>query len=160
MRKKNSKHPYPLPTRTVLYSRKKDLEPIPEVGKKYHCFDDGKIRFSRIYFAEVTEVLGQMKFKKKYPQEFKQWIEKSKTHYWLYSRSTDKFVVAKCSENEEEPLGVFVRTKQGGWFGIGSFFNSGVLDVSGKLFNGLIENIDDFDYTEDEKKELIEKWKL
>lgn len=160
MRKKNNKHPYPLPTRTVLYSRKKMLEPIPEVGRKYHCFDDGKIRFSRIYFVEITEVLGQMQFKKKYPKEFKRWLEVSKEHYWLYSRSTDKFVVAKCYETEKEPLGVFVRTKQGMWFGIGDWFNSGLLDVSGKAFHYLVDNIDHFDYTEEGKKELIEKWKL
>ena len=49
---------YPLPTRTVLYSRKKYMTPIPEVGKKYHCFDDGKITFSRHFIIQVDEVLG------------------------------------------------------------------------------------------------------
>jgi len=156
MRKfRNKKNIYPLPSRTVLYSHKKNIQPIPVVGKKYHCFDDGKITFSRHYIVEVSEVLGQMKFKTKYPELFQKYLKTSKDHYWLYSRSTDYFVVCEHGENNE--LGVFVRTKQGGWFGIGSLVNSGRLDVKGTLWNNLVANIDKFDYTEEEKKKLIEE---
>lgn len=149
-RKKNK---YPLPDKTVLYSRKKHLEPIPEVGKKYHCFDDGKVRFSRHYIIEVSEVLGYMQFKKKYPELFKTYCEVSKGHYWLYSRSTDKFIVAEKGENDE--LGVFVRTKQGDWFGIGNLNNAGTLDVTGKCWDYLIDNKGLFDYSEEELERLI-----
>ena len=81
MSKKNFLHKkkkvscYPLPSRTVLYSRKKDIQPIPEVGKKYHCFDDGKIRLSRHFIIQVDEVLSPMEFRKKYPEQFQQYIE-------------------------------------------------------------------------------------
>ena len=74
MSKKNQKHKvkpdngYPLPQRTVLYSHKKHMQPVPEVGKRYHCFDDGKITFSRHYIIKVTEVLNHNAFKKKYPE--------------------------------------------------------------------------------------------
>lgn len=164
MSKRNTKSlgkPYPLPPeRTVHYNRKKNLQPIPNVGQVYHCFDDGKIRFSRLYLVEVIETLGQMQFKKKYPEEFKYWIETSKSHYWLYSRRTDKFIVANCYESEDYPLGIFVRTKQGGWFGIGNLFNSGELDVTGELWNNLVANIDNFDYTEEEKNQLIKEYTI
>jgi len=144
---------YPLPTRTVLYSRKKHIQPIPEVGKRYHCFDDGKITFSRHYIVEVSRVIGYMEFKRDYPELFKSYLEESKRCYWLYSRRSDKFVI--CDEGEDGNPEVFVRTKQGGWFSIGDFFNSGRLDVTGRLWENLLKWIDDFDYTEEEKEEII-----
>ena len=146
---------YPLPTRTVLYSRKKHMKPVPEVGKKYHCFDDGKIRFSRHFIIQVDEVLGYIQFKKKYPKEFERYVEEVKRCYWLYSTHSDKFVITHKGENDE--LGVYVRTKQGGWFGIGSWFNSAELDSTGELWDYLVEHIDDFSYTDKEKKQIIKE---
>lgn len=161
MSKKNQKHKvkpdngYPLPQRTVLYSHKKHMQPVPEVGKKYHCFDDGKIKFSRHYIIEVSEVLSYMAFKKKYPKMFQDYLEVTKDHYWLYSRSTDWFVI--CEHGEDNKPGVYTRTKQGGWFGIGDLFNCGRLDVTGELWNDLVAHIDEWDYTEEEKKRILEE---
>jgi hypothetical protein len=152
--KKRNKYPLP-PNKTVLYSRKKHLEPIPEVGKKYHCFDDGKITFSRHFIIQVDEVLGHMAFKKKYPKYFKQYVKRVKESYWLFSTHSDKFVITYFGENNQP--GVYVRTKQGGWFGIGDWWNSATLDVTGKFWKYLVANIDHFDYTEKEKKQLIEE---
>lgn len=146
---------YPLPTRTVLYSRKKNIKSIPEVGKKYHCFDDGKIRFSRHFIIQVDEVLGYMAFKKKYPKEFERYVKEVKECYWLYSTHSDKFIITHKGENNE--FGVYVRTKQGGWFGIGSWFNSAELDSTGELWDYLVEHIDDFSYTDKEKKQIIKE---
>ena len=130
--KHNKENGYPLPERTVLYSHKKHLKPIPQVGKRYHCFDDGKITFSRHYIVKVSEVLGHMAFKKKYPELFNIWREQSKDHYWLYSRSSDKFVITKNDDSEYTE--VFVRTKQGGWFSFSeSFLCGGKLDVTSEV---------------------------
>ena len=155
MKKKTNNYMYPLPEKTVIYNHKKYLKPIPEVGKKYHCFDDGKITFSRHFIIQVDEVLGHMAFKKKYPELFKQYREMVKQSYWLFSTHSDKFIITHNGENTE--LGVYVRTKQGGWFGIGAWWNSATLDVTGKLWENLVANIDNFDYTEEEKKQLIEE---
>ena len=149
------KNQYPLPSRTVLYSHKKHLKPIPEVCKKYHCFDDGKITFSRHFIIQVNEVLGHQQFKKKYPNEFKAYREAVKEHYWLYSTHSDKFIITHKGENNK--LGVYIRTKRGGWFGIGNWWNSALLDVTGELWDGLVNRINDFDYTEEEKKRLIKE---
>lgn len=149
------KNKYPLPKRTVLYSKRKHIKPIPEVGKKYHCFDDGKIRFSRHFIIQVDEVLGHQQFKKKYPELFNQYRESVKRRYWLYSTHSDKFIITYKGENNE--LGVYVRTKQGGWFGAGNWFDSATLDVTGELWNDLIKNIDDYDYSEEEKKQIIKE---
>lgn len=146
---------YPLPTRTVLYSRKKHMKPVPEVGKKYHCFDDGKIRFSRHFIIQVDEVLGCIQFKKKYPKEFEAYREEAKRCYWLYSTHSDKFIITHSGENNE--LGVYVRTKRGGWFGIGAWWNSAELDATGELWDWLVKNIDDFNYTDEEKEQIIKE---
>jgi hypothetical protein len=155
-RKKNI---YPLPDRIVLYNHKKHMKPIPEVGKKYHCFDDGKITFSRHYIVEVGEALGQMAFKRKYPNVFKRWLIESKSHYWLFSRTTDKFVVRHTDNEIDDFVEVFVRTKQGGWFSITypSWLGGGKLDVTGKLWNNLVSRIDDFDYTNEEKIQILKE---
>ena len=154
--KKNTRtYMYPLPNRTVLYSRKKHMKPIPEVGKRYHCFDDGKVRFSRHFIIKVDEVLGFMEFRRKYPEKFETYVIESKSHYWLYSRRTDKFIITHKGENNE--LGVYVRTKQGGWFGIGPYWDSAILDVTGELWNNLVKNIDSYDYSDEEKEEIIKE---
>ena len=142
----------------VLYSKRKKLQPIPEIGKKYHCFDDGKITFSRHFIIQVDEVLGHMRFKKKYPNLFETYRNAVKRSYWLYSTHSDKFIITHKGENDE--IGVYVRTKQGGWFGIGPWWNSAELDVTGKLWNNLVINIVNFDYSEEEKKEIIEQNKI
>lgn len=148
-------HKYPLPQRTVLYSHKKHMKPIPEIGRKYHCFDDGKITFSRHFIIQVDEVLGHQEFKRKYKELFEKYREAVKNNYWIYSTHSDKFIITHKGENDE--LGVYVRTKQGGWFGIGNWWNSAELDVTRELWNGLVNRIDDFDYTEEEKKQLIKE---
>ena len=130
------KNRYPLPERTVLYSNKKYIQPVPEVGKKYHCFDDGKVTFSRHFIIQVDEVLGHQQFKKKYPTYFKVYRAVVKNCYWLYSTHSDKFVITYKGENDE--FGVYVRTKQGGWFGIGGYWNSARLDSSGIIWDTLV----------------------
>jgi hypothetical protein len=149
------KNKYPLPQRTVLYSHKKHMQPVPEVGKKYHCFDDGKITFSRHFIIQVDEVLGHQQFKKKYPRQFSIYRTAVKNCYWLYSTHSDKFVITHNGENDE--LGVYVRTKQGGWFGIGDYWNSARLDVTGKIWETLISQADDFGYNKEELERIIKE---
>ena len=158
MKLKNMNKKYPLPERTVLYSHKKHMQKIPKVGEKYHCFDYGKITFSRHYIVKIDEVLGHMAFKRKYPNQFEQYCQTAKECYWLYSRRTDKFVITYKGENDE--LGVFVRTKQGGWFSIGNFFNCGALDTTGKMWENLVANIDKFNYTKEEQEQIIKENKI
>ena len=149
---------YCLKNRTVLYSHKKHLQPIPEVGKVYHCFDDGKITFSRHFTIKVDEVLGHQQFRKRYPEEFQQYRQAVKNCYWLYSTHSDKFVITYNGENDE--LGVYVRTKQGGWFGIGDYWNSAKLDVTGKIWENLISRIDEFSLSSEEKQKLMNEYDL
>ena len=131
------------------------MQPVPEVGKKYHCFDDGKISFSRHFIIQVDEVLGHQQFKKKYPEEFQQYRQAVKNYYWLYSTHSDKFIITYKGEHNE--FGVYVRTKQGGWFGIGDYWNSAKLDVTSEIWETLISQADDFDYDKEELERIIKE---
>ena len=43
-------------------------QPIPEVGKTYKFFDKGRMRFSGIYDAIVTQIITTEESKKTYTQ--------------------------------------------------------------------------------------------
>ena len=102
---------------------------LPEIGKTYNCFDDGKISESRRYEVTITEIIP---FNEADEKLLTIWEEEGLPSYWLFEK-TDYFVKFKSTENEEEPNGVFARTKDGGWFGLGNWWNSGRLDIDGSL---------------------------
>lgn len=98
---------------------------IPEIGKTYNCFDDGKVRLSRLYTVDVVDVV---EFGNIDNDTLEVW--KTLDCPWLYAEKTDFFVK---TENGEDGNAVFVRTLDGGWFSIGDFMNSGRLDIDGEL---------------------------
>lgn len=103
------------------------MKDVPKIGNTYNCFDDGKITHSRLYTVDVVEVIPFNQIDK---ETLTNWKEEINQCYWLYAKKTDYFVK---TENGEDGDAVFVRTKDGGWFSIGQFMNSGRLDVDGKL---------------------------
>lgn len=105
---------------------------LPEIGKTYDCYDDGKIRESRRYEVTITEIIP---FKEADEELLNSWKEKAKDCHWLYAEETDYFIKFKSTESEEEPYGVFAKTKDGGWFGLGNWWNSGRLDLYGSYKN-------------------------
>ena len=109
------------------------MKNIPEIGKTYNCFDDGKISKRRIYQVTITEIVP---FEDADNKLLELWEEKGLPSYWLFEK-TDYFIKFTSNENEEYPNGVFARTKDGGWFGLGNFWNSGRLDIDGSLMEYL-----------------------
>jgi len=103
-----------------------------EISKTYNCFDDGKIRESRMYQVEVFDIIP---FDKINDEILEQWETEKKDCHWLYADKTDFFI--KTWNGEE--LEYFVRTKDGGWFSMG-YMNSGRLDVDGSLTKSLETN--------------------
>lgn len=103
------------------------MKPIPEIGKTYNCFDDGKISHSRLYTVDVVDVIP---FDKIDIETLDEWKEKVEHCDWLFAKETDCFIK---TENGEDGNATFVRTLNGGWFSIGQFMNSGRLDVDGEL---------------------------
>lgn len=107
---------------------------IPKINKTYNCFDDGKIRESRLYTVDVKEIIPFDMIDRDTLDDWKDEVERC---FWLYEKETDYFIK---TENGEDGDAVFVRTKNGGWFSIGGFMNSGRLDVDGTLTKYLENN--------------------
>ena len=106
---------------------------LPEIGKTYNCFDDGKISKSRMYQVTIDEIIP---FEKANNELLQLWKEEGIPSYWLFEK-TDYFIKFTSNENEEYPNGVFARTKDGGRFGLGNWWNSGRLDIDGSLMEYL-----------------------
>lgn len=100
-----------------------------EINKTYNCFDDGKIRESRMYQVEVFDIIP---FDKINDEILEQWETEKKDCHWLYAAKTDFFIKTWNGEYLE----YFARTKDGGWFSMG-YMNSGRLDVDGSLTSSL-----------------------
>lgn len=143
---------YPLqrdPHQTVFVSCRKGIpQPVPEIGKTYVAYDDGKIRPSRASKVKVVDLYGYMYVKKNLHDLFNHWIEEKKSCYWLYADTTDYFVKTVNENGEDE---YFVRTKGRGWFSIGEL-GSGRLDADGHLTRDVIRDLNDSNYTYDKKE--------
>lgn len=129
-------------TVTIINTTPHNLQPVPEVGKEYHIFDDGKVRLSRHYIAEVQKLI--------YPNEayemadlYRAWEEQVRECYWLFAQDTDYFVKA-TSSYDANPL-YFVRTVDGGWFSIDypNPWMGARLDIDGSLYNNMIEQYEE-----------------
>jgi hypothetical protein len=135
---------------------KNKLEPIPEVGKYYHFFDDGKISPGRHYICKCERIITVEEAKNimiEVPNEYidgvmdiislyEHWHDNATpNHDWLYSEDTDYFIECSCPEYDENNLW-FVRTKDDGWFSmdIQNFWQAGSLDVTGKRYQHCIDS--------------------
>lgn len=125
-------------TVTVINTTPYNLQPVPEVGKEYHIFDDGKIKPSRHYTAKILEVIPFKECNNKVLLET--WAMEVQACEWLYATATDYFVKAE-SDFDKNPL-YFVRTLDGGWFSIDfpGYWMGARLDIDGSLYNKMIEN--------------------
>ena len=121
-------------TVTIINTTPYKLQPVPEVGKEYHAFDDGKIKPSRLEQVKIVEVIP---FNEYTGQELpKIWKREVEECYWLYAEETDYFVKAYNESSADNQW--FVRTKDGGWFSMGWFGSR--LDVDGELYKKMKEN--------------------
>lgn len=109
------------------------MNSIPEIGKTYNYFDDGKIRRSRLCTVKVVELIP---FDDIDSEILDMWNSDVVECDRLYSKTTDFFVKGIFTHANHDPE-YFVRTVAGDWFSIG--FLGGALDVDGKLYERLIE---------------------
>ena len=142
-----------------------EFQPVPEVGKFYHFFDDGKTSTSRHYICKVERIITPEEAKHilvKVPSDiqsiendgelvydlidlYKHWHENQMpNHNWLYNINTDYFIEISCPTFDKNNLWA-VRTKDGGWFtmDIESFWQSGRIDVTEEIFKNVIQYIKD-----------------
>ena len=137
------------------------LKPIPKVGEFYHFFDDGKTSPSRHYICKCERVVTSEEAKSimvtvpdyECTQDnpiynlvslYDHWHDdEMPNHDWLYETETDYFVECSCPVYDDNNLW-FVRTKNdGGWFSmdIQSWWQGGRLDVDGKIFENIIQEV-------------------
>lgn len=126
------------------------MKELPEIGKSYPFFDDGKTSVSRLYKATITRIFKYREI----PDDLvssrlldcgvytlKDYIqEQILVCNWLYAPVTDYVIEASISEFDANLL-YFIRTKNGGWFSIDftDCWQSGELDVDWKIYNTLLE---------------------
>ena len=120
-----------------------ELKKIPEVGKTYHFWDDGKTSLSRHYFAKVERVVPMKHVRKKMRCLYFAWVTESINCYWVYATKSDYAVCCSIKEYDKSPVWFF-RTKGGGWFSIDypRTWMSGRLDVENKTYESTIEDFD------------------
>ena len=121
---------------TILNPKPYKEQPVPEVDKEYHVFDDGKIKPSRHGIVRVTKVIPFAEFTQEDVME--EWRQEVMDCYWLYATETDYFVEARYDdEPEDEEPSYFVRTTDGSWFSLGWF--GARLDIDGSLYSKMLE---------------------
>ena len=118
------------------------IMPEPEVGKIYHSFDDGKIRLSRLVDWKITKRIDLDNDKvSKYLLRLIQ--KEIKECYWLFD--TEQTIIYRAyavdkngKYNREIGYCYYLRTKDGGWFGV-NYFWSCELDVDNRWYNELVK---------------------
>jgi hypothetical protein len=101
-------------------------QPMPEIGKEYNYYDDGKIRQSRHSIIKILNII-KIEEASRFITEF---FERIKNEYdWIFSEKQDYFIIGY---NEKDCPGVtmlFARSNLG-WYG---FETSGEDYWSGSL---------------------------
>ena len=141
-------------TVTIINTTPYKLRPVPEVGKEYHIFDDGKIKPSRHYIAKVLEVIPFADIDLDSDLVDVWTVEKEECDF-LYAQETDYFIRAE-SDFDENPL-YFVRTVDGGWFSIDfpGYWMSARLDIDGELYKEMLKWYPDYNGSAKRAKERV-----
>ena len=134
------------------------MKPIPEVGKYYHFFDDGKTSPGRHYIARVERIVPisdspeiLVPYMDPYLEELVSrslwdiWNSEKTETAWVFSDKTDVLIEASCPKYDENKLW-FARTKNGGWFSmdIQSGWQGGLLDVTSEVYESVLENAEKY----------------
>lgn len=128
-----------------------EMRPIPELGKEYIFYDDGKVGISRRHKAKVVKIIPFDKSNEvvlnKFDHEYlNDWIPMPLNEIWknivedldfldLYSKSTDYFIGCEIPTYDKNIIW-FSRTTDGGWFSfcIEQSWQQGRLDIDGTYF--------------------------
>ncbi len=126
-------------TLTVINTPPYNLQPVPEVGKEYHIFDDGKVNPTRHYIARVVEIIS-LEDARDITNLIDTWNSEKAECDWLFAETTDYFVRAKADKYDLNSL-YFVRTKDGGWFSLDfpNIWMGARLDIDGSLYEQMKE---------------------
>lgn len=116
---------------------------IPNVGDKLAIYDDGKIRFTRVLFCTVEEVIPFDKASDELKNELK---EHSNNSPWLFNFHTPYFIKVKVNNKfreDNENIKYCALTKHNTYFDIDCALmrNDGQLDTDGEATRWLINEL-------------------
>jgi len=135
----------------MVISEKSDkLLPVPEVGKFYHFWDDGKTGVSRHYICKVESIIKPEEAKtiifnsdalQRPMSLYEIWKNEVKECDWLYAEETDCILKISCPKYDDNFL-YAARTKNGGFFTVNvqSFWQSGRIDITNEIYDSVIES--------------------
>ena len=134
-----------------------NLKQVPEVGKIYHFWDDGKTSDSRHYLARCDEIIyikdaRNIKVKRdgKEMSLLDIWISEKTNHPWIMQRTTDYIIKCSIPVYDNDPI-YFARSTDGGWFSMNvtGWWQSGILDIDDSIYNSIIDECynNGWDYT-------------
>lgn len=120
---------------------------LPELYKRYNCYDDGKISSSRRYEVLITDIIKwedldpELRNAIQTELDYSDYLYKSEQEYILFGVSYEQFI---------PKVEIFAETWDSGWFGIGeyapieesdrpfnSYWCSGRLDIDGTLTDSI-----------------------
>lgn len=101
---------------------------IPEKGKTYYYFDDGKVTISRRDEVIITDVIP---FNDIDEETLFEWREQIYESNHLFAKETDFFVKGTLKDVKEDLI--FVRTLNNGWFSFNNYMWDGRLDIDGSI---------------------------
>ena len=121
---------------------------IPEVGKYYHFWDDGKCGVSRHYIAKCEEIIP-IKDASNYliaDKEFnklsllKIWAKEKRHKDWIFNPKTDVIVRCSIPKYDENDI-FFARDKNDEWFSFctTNWWQGGRLDIDGKIYENVLQ---------------------
>lgn len=135
---------------THLSSRKEAIDPtvfpIPQIGKTYHFYDDGKTSESRHYFAKVERIVPIKYVRRRMKDLTWAWRSEAIHASHLFATISDYAIAATIKGYEDHCIVWFFRTKDGGWFSIDypHFWMSGRLDVACEIVHYIAEHPDEY----------------
>ena len=98
---------------------------LPEIGKIYKFYDDGKITYSRQYRCKIINIIPYNNVSDKIKEQYKTLVN----HYkWIFSSYTDYFIIGKVEDDIIEDQ-VFMRTLKGDWFSNAISLNTKDFDI-------------------------------
>lgn len=112
----------------------------PEIGKRYACYDDGKIKFSRLYYVTVEKIVPYSSLDKDLKDKY---MECVRDHDYLFKQEPVNLLLVKL-DNKDADAEYLFPTIDGGWFGI-EYMGPGRLDVDGRYSGWLIGEIPNMD---------------
>lgn len=149
--------------------KKKNQELLPEIGKYYHFFDDGKTSPSRHYIARVERIVPisdspdiLVPYMDPYLDELVPrslwdiWNIQKVDIDWVFSEKTDVLLEVSCPKYDQNNLW-FAKTKDGGWFSmdIQSGWQGGRLDVTGEIYEAVLKDAEKYGMDTDAYTKMI-----